>query len=74
MTALIAKASPAKRASLDLFATAAALAFLLLVAWPAYEYAQEEAFITTPALGITKAWRAAALPQPAMPAAAGKTR
>lgn len=62
MTAFIAKASPARRASLDLLATAAALAFLLLIAWPAYEYAHEEAFITTPALGITKAWQAAALP------------
>ena len=50
------------RAFLDLVATAAALAFLLLVAWPAYEYAYEESFITTPALEITNAWRAAALP------------
>lgn len=62
MTALVAKASPPKRAFLELFATVAALAFLLLVAWPAFEYAQDEAFITTPALGITKAWQAAALP------------
>src|SRR6202044_1445192 len=28
----------------------------------AYEYAQEETFITTPALGLNNAWRAAALP------------
>jgi tripartite ATP-independent transporter DctM subunit len=32
------------------------------VAWPAWEYASEERFITTPALEISNAWRAAALP------------
>ena len=32
------------RAYLDLVATCAALAFLLLIAWPAYEYAYEESF------------------------------
>lgn len=62
MTALAATASPEKRAFLDLFATVASLAFLLIIAWPAYEYMQEEAFITAPALGISKAWQAAALP------------
>jgi TRAP transporter, DctM subunit len=62
MTAIVARASPEVRAFLDVFATAAALAFLLLVAWPAFEYAQEETYITTPALEITNAWRAAALP------------
>ena len=40
----------------------AALAFLLLIVWPAYEYAYDESFITTPALEISNAWRAAALP------------
>src|SRR5580692_1636269 len=43
-------------------ATCAALAFLLLVIWPAYDYAYEESFITTPALQIPNTWRAAALP------------
>src|SRR5471030_1947603 len=62
MTAVVAGARPALRAYLDLFATSAALAFLLLIAWPAYEYAYEESFITTPALQILNAWRAAALP------------
>src|ERR1700709_999740 len=61
-TAVVAGAKPAMRAYLDLFATCAALAFLLLIAWPAYEYAYEESFITTPALQIANAWRAAALP------------
>src|SRR6266576_2738690 len=62
MTAIVASAKPAMRTYLDLVATSAALAFLLLVAWPAYEYAYEESFITTPALQIPNIWRAAALP------------
>src|SRR6476660_7881369 len=62
MTALVANAKPVMRAYLDLVATCAALAFLLLIAWPAYEYAYEESFITTPALQISNIWRAAALP------------
>src|SRR6202030_2820368 len=62
MTAAVAGLPSQTRATFDLFATGAALAFLLLIAWPSYEYAQEEIFITTPALGLTNAWRAAALP------------
>src|ERR1044071_7446626 len=62
MTAVVASAKPATRAYLDVVATCAALAFLLLVAWPAYEYAYEESFITTPALQIPNIWRAAAVP------------
>ncbi|BAM89868.1 putative TRAP-type C4-dicarboxylate transport system, fusion of small and large permease proteins DctQ/DctM domains [Bradyrhizobium oligotrophicum S58] len=62
MTAMVARASPAMRAYLDLVATAAALAFLVMIAWPSWEYAYEESFITTPALQIENIWRAAALP------------
>src|ERR1700712_2607147 len=62
MTAVVAGAGPAVRAYLDLVGTSAALAFLLLIAWPACEYAYEESFITTPALQIPNIWRAAALP------------
>jgi tripartite ATP-independent transporter DctM subunit len=62
MTAVVASAKPALRAYLDVVATCAALAFLLLIVRPAYEYAYEESFITTPALQIPNAWRAAALP------------
>jgi tripartite ATP-independent transporter DctM subunit len=62
MTAVVAGTRPATRAYLDLVATAAALAFLLMIAWPAYEYAYEESYITTPALQILNSWRAAALP------------
>jgi tripartite ATP-independent transporter DctM subunit len=62
MTAIVASAGPAMRAYLDTVATCAALAFLLLIAWPSYQYAYEESFITTPALQIANVWRAAALP------------
>jgi len=62
MTAVVASAKPSMRAWLDLVATCAALAFLLMIAWPAYEYAYEESFITTPALQVANIWRAAALP------------
>jgi tripartite ATP-independent transporter DctM subunit len=62
MTAVVASTRPAMRAYLDLVATCAALAFLLLIAWPSYDYAYEESFITTPALQIPNIWRAAALP------------
>src|SRR4051794_25273444 len=62
MTAVVANAKPGARAYLDVVATCAALSFLLLIAWPAYEYAYEESFITTPALQIPNVWRAAALP------------
>jgi tripartite ATP-independent transporter DctM subunit len=62
MTAIVASAKPALRAYLDVFAICAALAFLVLIAKPAYEFAYDESFITTPALQIPNVWRAAALP------------
>src|ERR1700761_9213129 len=62
MTALVAIAGPRLRAYLDVVAVCAALAFLVLIVHPAYEYASDEGVITTPALQISNAWRAAALP------------
>jgi tripartite ATP-independent transporter DctM subunit len=62
MTALLSRLSPARRALFDAIGTCAALAFLALVAWPAWEWAADERFITTPALEISNAWRATALP------------
>ena len=41
---------------------AAPLAFLVLVLQPAYEFASDEVFVSTPALDISNGWRAAALP------------
>ncbi len=62
MTAIVGSTGAAVRAYLDVVATFAALSFLLLIAWPSWQYAYEESFITTPALQISNIWRAAALP------------
>ena len=62
MTALLGKMAPPQRALMEAVATAACLAFLAMVAWPAWDYASEERAITTPALEISNLWRAAALP------------
>nr|WP_245266779.1 TRAP transporter large permease subunit [Bradyrhizobium sp. WSM1743] len=62
MTAIVGVLGAELRAFLDVIAAAASLAFLALVVWPAYEFAVDEAFVTTPALEIVNSWRAAALP------------
>ncbi len=62
MTAWVSKASGKRLAMLEAVATSACLAFLAMIAWPAWDYAADEAFITTPALEISNVWRAAALP------------
>ncbi len=61
MTAVVSKLQPATRAFLDLLATAAALAFLVLILPHAWEYAVEEAVMRTPALEIRNSWRVAAM-------------
>jgi tripartite ATP-independent transporter DctM subunit len=62
MTAFVGNARPATRVFLEALAQAAALAFLVLILQPALEYASEEVIVTTPALEISNAWRASALP------------
>ena len=62
MTAFIGMASPKVRAFLEVIAIALPLAFLLLIMYPGVEFAYEETYITTPALEIQNAWRAAAIP------------
>ena len=62
MTALLGSMAPARRALMEAVAFSACLAFLLMVAWPAWEYASDERAITTPALEISNCWRAFALP------------
>ena len=61
MTAVVSKLQPQTRAFLDVVATAAALAFLVLILPHAWEYAVEEAVMTTPALEISNSWRVAAM-------------
>jgi tripartite ATP-independent transporter DctM subunit len=62
MTACVGMFSGSMRSMLDSVATAAALAFLLLMISPAYQFASDEVPITTSALQIRDVWRAAALP------------
>src|SRR5579859_2857870 len=62
MTAFVGMVSPNRRAFFDVLAIAAPLAFLVLVLQPAYEFASDEALVSTPALDISSLWRAAALP------------
>src|SRR3981189_1919416 len=62
MTAIVGTLPRHLRPFLDLIAIAAALAFLLFVVRPAYEFAEDEMFVTTPSLEIANSWRAAALP------------
>ncbi|WP_206997036.1 TRAP transporter large permease [Trinickia mobilis] len=62
MTAVVGMCAPGVRAFLDMVAIAAPLAFLALVMWPAIQFAQDAAIVTTPALSLSDSWRAAALP------------
>lgn len=62
MTALVNHVKPHTRALLDTVAITASLAFLVLVLFPAGEYAYEETFIVTPALEVSNGWRASAIP------------
>ena len=62
MTAVVNQSLPERRALFEAVATAACLAFLLMMVWPAWEYACDEIAITTPALELSNIWRAAALP------------
>jgi tripartite ATP-independent transporter DctM subunit len=62
MTAFVASAGPSRRAFLEALGLMAPLLFLVVVLPFAVEYATAESMITTPALEISNAFRAAALP------------
>lgn len=62
MTALVGLGSSVWRSFFDALATVAALVLIVLILYPAFDYAAEERFITTPALEISGLFRAAALP------------
>jgi tripartite ATP-independent transporter DctM subunit len=62
MTALVDLASTERRAFYDLLGVVAGATFLVLVGYPAYEFAVDEAIVTSPSLEISNAWRASALP------------
>src|ERR1700730_5748339 len=62
MTAFVGMVNPNRRAFFDVLAIAAPLAFLVLVLQPAYEFASDEAFVSTPALDISSLWHGPAPP------------
>ncbi len=62
MTAFVSAASPAWRRYFDALALAVSIGFLAFMLEPAIEFALEEVPITTPALEISNAWHAGALP------------
>jgi len=62
MTALVGMLPPPVRLALDVVALVGGLTFLLLIFPSAWDFAAEEIPVTTPAMQISDAWRAAALP------------
>ncbi|MGA7809592.1 TRAP transporter large permease subunit [Bradyrhizobium sp.] len=62
MTALIGMCSGSLRDTLETAGTAAPALFLLLILVPSYNFAEDQTFVHTPALGLNDAIRAAALP------------
>jgi tripartite ATP-independent transporter DctM subunit len=62
MTAFVGLLKPPTRAVFDVVAVVAALTFLALIIGSAYDFAVDEISVTTPAMEISSAWRAAALP------------
>jgi len=62
LTLFLKALPPRAERFVETFALLLVAAFLLAIAYPAYDYAVEESFITLPALGIPGSLRAAALP------------
>lgn len=62
MTTLVNRTSPRVHGFFDALRLVAAVAFLAVMVMPSFDYAINQAAITTPALQISDLWRAAALP------------
>lgn len=62
MTAFVGHLAPETQTLIETVTVTLILVFLLTLAIPGYDYALEESFITTPAMSISNAWRAAAIP------------
>jgi tripartite ATP-independent transporter DctM subunit len=62
MTTIIGCMRPSILAFIDALAISGALAFLIIILGPSFDFANSEVSIVTPALEISNAWRAAALP------------
>lgn len=62
MTAIVGALPPRRQAVLETLAVAAPVIFLVALIHPALEYAEDEMFVTLPAMDVPNAWKAAALP------------
>jgi tripartite ATP-independent transporter DctM subunit len=62
MTALVERTSGATQELLEAMATVAPALFLLLVISPSIDFAEDQTFVQTPALGLNDSIRAAAVP------------
>ena len=62
MTGVVSHVGPRAKVFLDAIAAMAPLTLLALILHPAFDYASDEMVVVTPALEISNAWRAAALP------------
>jgi tripartite ATP-independent transporter DctM subunit len=62
MTGLVNRVTPRAAALLEALALTVPLAFMAMVMWPAIEYAYEEMPVVSPAMEISNAWRASAIP------------
>ncbi len=62
MTALVGRCGPQARELLEALTITGGALFLLLLQGPAVDFASDELVVSTPALEISNAWRAAALP------------
>src|SRR6267142_4507796 len=61
LTLFVNRATENTRAWLESAGTVIAGSFMALILVPAFEYAADERFITTPALGIPNSWRTMAI-------------
>ncbi len=61
LTLFVSRARPEVGAWLETFAAAVVALFALFLIGPAQDYVEDEAFITTPALGIPNSWRVLAI-------------
>ena len=62
LTGLVSRVGARTQAMLETLALTIPLAFIALVLWPAFEYASEEMPVVSPAMEISNAWRASAIP------------
>jgi len=62
LTLFVNRAAESTRQWLEAAGSAVAAAFVAVILLPAFEYASDERFITTPALEISNSWRTTAIP------------